>query len=105
MSVGYALARPEISGQEGGFYLDCRQHDDPGMVTVIPVFRLWAACGFYGTWWPMIIPAFPRCTVPDFPGKQFMSGLPKSYDEAARMDGAGRPLQVLLKVVDRCVNR
>ena len=70
----------------------------PGMVTVIPVFRLWAACGFYGTWWPMIIPAFLGAPFQTFLAKQFMSGLPKSYDEAARMDGASR-LQVLLKVI------
>ena len=98
MSVGYALARLRFPGKKVWFYLIVGSMMIPGMVTVIPVFRLWAACGFYGTWWPMIIPAFLGAPFQTFLAKQFMSGLPKSYDEAARMDGASR-LQVLLKVI------
>lgn len=98
MSVGYALARLRFPGKKLWFYLIIGSMMIPGMVTVIPVFRLWAACGFYGTWWPMIIPAFLGAPFQTFLAKQFMSGLPKSYDEAARMDGASR-LQVLLKVI------
>ena len=47
MSVGYALARLRFPGKKVWFYLIVGSMMIPGMVTVIPVFRLWAACGFY----------------------------------------------------------
>ena len=97
MSVGYALARLRFPGKKLSVLPDHRQYDDPRHGYRNPVFR-YGGMRIYGTWWPMIIPAFLGAPFQTFLAKQFMSGLPKSYDEAARMDGASR-LQVLLKVI------
>lgn len=98
MSVGYALARLRFKGKKLWFYLIVGSMMIPSMVTMIPVFRLWTSLGFYGTWWPMIIPAFLGAPFQTFLAKQFMSTLPKSYDEAARIDGANR-LQILVQII------
>lgn len=98
MSVGYALARLKFKGKKLWFYLIIGSMMIPGMVTMIPTFRLFSSLGFYGTWWPMIIPAFLGAPFQTFLARQFLMGIPKSYDEAARIDGASR-LQILLRVI------
>lgn len=98
MSVGYALARLKFKGKKLWFYLIVGSMMIPGMVTVIPVFRLWAALGAYGTWWPMIIPGFLGAPFQTFLARQFMTTIPKSYDDAARIDGANR-LQILVHII------
>lgn len=98
MSVGYALSRLRFKGKKIWFYLIVGSMMIPSMVTMIPVFRLWTSLGFYGTWWPMIIPAFLGAPFQTFLARQFMSTLPKSYDEAARIDGANR-LQILVQII------
>ncbi len=98
MSVGYALARLKFKGKKLWFYLIVGSMMIPGMVTVIPVFRLWATLGAYGTWWPMIIPAFLGAPFQTFLARQFMTTIPKSYDDAARIDGASR-LQILTRII------
>lgn len=98
MCVGYALARLKFPGKKVWFYLIVGSMMIPGMVTMIPVFRFWVAVGAYGTFWPLIIPAFLGAPFQTFMARQFMMGIPKSYDEAAIMDGASR-LQILVKIV------
>lgn len=98
MCVGYALARLKFPGKKVWFYLIVGSMMIPGMVTMIPVFRFWVAVGAYGTFWPLIIPAFLGAPFQTFMARQFMTGIPKSYDEAAIMDGASR-LQILVKIV------
>ena len=98
MCVGYALARLKFPGKKVWFYLIVGSMMIPGMVTMIPVFRFWVAVGAYGTFWPLIIPAFLGAPFQTFMARQFMKGIPKSYDEAAIMDGASR-LQILVKIV------
>lgn len=98
MSVGYAIARIKFPGKKVWFYLIISSMMIPGAVTMLPVFRLNIALGFYGTWWPMILPAFLGAPFQTFLARQFMSGIPKSYDEAARIDGANR-LQILVRVI------
>ena len=98
MSVGYAIARIKFPGKKIWFYLIIGSMMIPGAVTMLPVFRLYIALGFYGTWWPMILPAFLGAPFQTFLARQFMSSIPKSYDEAARIDGANR-LQILVRVI------
>lgn len=98
MSVGYALSRLKFKGKKLWFYLIIGSMMIPGMVTMIPIFRMWTSFGFYGTWWPMILPAFLGAPFQTFLARQFMSTLPRSYDDAARIDGASR-LQVLVHII------
>jgi multiple sugar transport system permease protein len=98
LSVGYALARLKFPGKKIWFYLIIGSMMIPGMVTVIPVFKLFTSLGWYNTYLPLIVPAFLGAPFQTFLARQFMSTIPKSYDEAARIDGANR-LQVLTKVM------
>lgn len=98
MSVGYAISRIKFPGKKIWFYCIIGSMMIPGMVTLIPVFKFWTSVGAYGTWWPLIIPAFLGAPFQTFLVRQYLSTVPKSYDEAARIDGANR-LQVLLKII------
>lgn len=98
MSVGYAISRIKFPGRKIWFYCIIGSMMIPGMVTLIPVFKFWTSVGAYGTYWPMIIPAFLGAPFQTFLVRQYLSTIPKSYDEAARIDGANR-LQILTKVI------
>ncbi|WP_051226395.1 carbohydrate ABC transporter permease [Butyrivibrio sp. MC2013] len=98
LSVGYALSRFRFKGRKVWFYLIIGSMMIPGMVTVMPMFRFWSRIGAYGTWLPMIIPAFLASPFNTFLTRQFLSTVPKSYDEAAKIDGASN-LQILSQVI------
>lgn len=98
MSVGYAISRIKFPGRKIWFYCIIGSMMIPGMVTLIPVFKFWTSVGAYGTYWPMIIPAWLGAPFQTFLVRQYLSTIPKSYDEAATIDGANR-LQVLVHVI------
>ena len=63
----------------------------PSMVIQIPLYVLYVKLGWINTLYPLIIPA--ACgggAMNIFLAKQFMRGIPSSYDEAAVIDGATR---------------
>ena len=98
LSVGYALSRFRFKGRKLWFYMVVGSMMIPGMTTVMPMFKFWTAVGAYGTWLPMIIPAFLASPFNTFLTRQFLSTVPKSYDEAAKIDGAS-DVQVLSMVI------
>ncbi len=98
MSVGYALARFRFKGRKLWFYLIIASMMIPGMVTVVPMFRFWTAVGAYGTWLPMIIPAWLAAPFNTYLTKQFLSTIPRSYDEAAKIDGASNGM-ILARII------
>jgi multiple sugar transport system permease protein len=56
----------------------------------VPQYILWAQVGMIDTFWPLIVPKFLATDAFFiFLMIQFMRGLPKELDEAARIDGAG----------------
>ena len=98
MCVGYALSRFKFKGRKVWFYMIIGSMMIPGMTTVVPMYRFWSAVGAYGTWLPMIIPAFLASPFSTFLTRQFLSTIPKSYDEAAKIDGASN-VQTLTRVI------
>lgn len=62
----------------------------PGAITMIPIYIIFSKLGWVNTFYPLIVPAF-------FGGgafyifllRQFFNGIPRDFDEAARIDGAG----------------
>ncbi len=96
--VGYALARFKFKGRKMWFYLIISSMMIPGMTTVMPVFRFWVAVGAYGTWLPLILPAWLAGPFNTFLCKQFLSTIPRSYDEAAKIDGATY-FQILSRII------
>ena len=62
----------------------------PIHVVIVPQYILWAQLGLINTFWPLIVPKFLATDAFFiFLMVQFIRGLPKELDEAARIDGAG----------------
>ena len=75
----------------------------PSIATVMPLYRMWSRLGLIDTYIPLTIPAL-------FAGEgmfvfiliQFFKGIPKEFDEAARIDGCGT-LKTLFFVLVPCI--
>jgi ABC-type glycerol-3-phosphate transport system permease component len=61
----------------------------PWQVTMIPTFLMFHKLGWYGTYLPLIVPAFFGNAFNIFLIRQYMRTLPIELDEAARIDGCG----------------
>ncbi len=61
----------------------------PGVVTLIPQYVVWGEMGLVDTLIPLIVPGMLGNISMMFFFRQFLSGVPREYIEAARIDGAG----------------
>jgi len=103
---GYAFARLRFRGKKFLFSLCVGSMLLPGMVTLIPLFIVWAKLGLVDTYWPLVLPylcgggAFNIFLI-----RQFFMTIPKELDEAASIDGAGymRTLIVLLPSIQPAI--
>jgi multiple sugar transport system permease protein len=86
--VAYGFARLQFRGKNALFLLMISTMALPAQVTMIPVFALFRALHWYGTYLPLIVPVY--CGVPFyiFLLTQFYRSLPEELSEAARVDGA-----------------
>lgn len=86
--AAYAFARMNFKGKNVLFLLILSGLMIPVQVTVIPLFIMFKNLDIIDTHLSLFLPAliFPMGI---FILRQFMMGIPKSYDEAARIDGAG----------------
>ena len=87
--VAYGFARIRFRGRETLFMLMIGTMALPGQVTMIPVFALFKYLGWYGTFLPLIVPAFCGSAFFIFLLRQFFRTIPEELAEAARIDGAG----------------
>ncbi|MFC7328968.1 carbohydrate ABC transporter permease [Marinactinospora rubrisoli] len=69
----------------------------PPQVLVVPLFNQMSALGLVDTYWGVALPQV-AAPVMVFVLKRFFDGIPREYEEAARLDGAGH-LRVLWSVV------
>lgn len=87
--IAYPFARLRFRGRDRLFLILLSTMMLPGVVTMIPGYVMFAKLGWIDTYKPFIIPAF-------FGGgafwiffiRQFMLGIPREMDEAAKIDGA-----------------
>jgi multiple sugar transport system permease protein len=96
--VGYGLGRLRFPGRKMWFSLFIGSLMLPGFIGLIPLFHLYTTLGWYNTWLPIIVPAFFGNAAFTFLFIQFSSTIPKSFDEAAKIDGAN-DLRVLWNVI------
>ncbi|AFV89905.1 carbohydrate ABC transporter permease [Acidipropionibacterium acidipropionici] len=59
----------------------------PAQVLIVPIFQELNAIGLLNTYWSVIFPQVPA-VIAVFIFKQFFDGIPKDFEEAARIDGA-----------------
>ena len=87
--VAYAFARLTWPGRDLCFVLMLATMMIPWQVTMIPRFLIWKHLGAYDTLVPLWLgPAFGNAFFV-FLLRQFMKGIPRDLEDAARIDGCG----------------
>jgi ABC-type glycerol-3-phosphate transport system permease component len=88
--VAYGFSRIRFRGRDLFFAVCLSTMMLPGQVTMIPLYVLFARLGWIDTFLPLIVPAFFGSPFYIFLLRQFFMTIPREYDEAALLDGAGR---------------
>lgn len=86
--VAYAFARLRFRGREFLFNLLIITLLIPWQVLMIPQFLMFFHIGWYGTYLPLIVPAFFGDAFFIFLIRQYMRTIPRELESAARVDGA-----------------
>ncbi len=86
--VAFGFAKMDFWGKNALFVLMISTMAVPGQVTMVPVFAMFRAFGWYGTYLPLTVPAFFASPFFVFLLTQFFKTLPTEMIEAARTDGA-----------------
>jgi multiple sugar transport system permease protein len=101
--AAYAFARLDFTGKRFWFAVMLLSIMLPIHVIIVPQYVMFSELGWVNTFLPLIV---PRLLATDaffvFLMVQFIRGIPKELDEAARIDGAGHPrifLQVILPLM------
>ena len=75
----------------------------PSIVTLLPMYLLWSEVGLLDTYIPLTVPSLFACDgMFVFILIQFFKGIPKEFDEAARIDGCGT-FRTLIYVLVPCI--
>lgn len=86
--VAYGFARFNFKGKNVLFMILLATMMIPWDVTMIPQYMEFNLLGWINTLKPLIVPAFFGSAYYIFLMRQFLMGIPKDYEEAARLDGA-----------------
>jgi len=91
--AGYAFARIRFRGQNFLFIVVLLGLLVPSEVTIVPLFQMFEKLGMINTHWPLLlVTSFGAPSVlATFIMRQFFIALPGELEEAARIDGLGRP--------------
>lgn len=90
--AAFAFARLEWRGRDQVFLLYLATLMIPGVVTQIPSYLILQQLGWLNSFWGLIVPS-AASAYGTFMLRQYMLTLPRSLEEAARIDGAG-PLRI-----------
>jgi len=94
---GYALARHRVMGEKFWFYSVLIVLMVPVHIVIIPIYILMNKIGLYDTYGALILPWLVN-PIGIFLVRQYISTLPISLEEAARIDGAGE-FRILFSIV------
>ena len=86
--AAFGFARLRFPGRNLWFALLLSTMMIPQTVLMIPQFLIWQSVGAYNTFVPLTLPSFFGSAFNVFLVRQFYTGIPKEYDEAALVDGA-----------------
>lgn len=95
--AGYALSRLDFPGRAALFWYVIFGIMVPGIVTYIPLFMILLRWRMINTYQGLIIPLLPSA-YNAFLFKQAFDSVPKDYEEAAYIDGAG-PLTIAFRIM------
>jgi oligogalacturonide transport system permease protein len=101
--VAYGFARFDFPLKKLFFALLMGSMFMPAIVTVMPLYSLWNKLGALDTYVPLTLPAlFAAEGAFVFMLVQFFRGVPKEFDEAARIDGCNS-FQILWHILVPCI--
>jgi len=86
--AAYGFARIQWPGREILYGITLATLMIPGVVLMVPMFIIFRQLGWYGTYKPLIVPAFFGSAYYIFMLRQFFRTIPPELSEAARIDGA-----------------
>ena len=86
--VAYGFARFKFKGKNILFMILLATMMIPWDVTMIPQYMEFNLFGWINTLLPLIVPTWFGSAYNIFLMRQFLMGIPKDYEEAARLDGA-----------------
>lgn len=98
--AAYGFSRFNFKGKRIWFMILLATMMLPGQITMIPQFLIFRSIGWVNTSLPLIVPSF-FCFLRGaniFMLRQFMGGIPKDFDEAATIDGAG-PWRIFTRIM------
>ncbi|HTY59477.1 MAG TPA: carbohydrate ABC transporter permease [Bacteroidota bacterium] len=96
--VAFGFSRLRFPGRDMLFAVCISTMMLPGQVTMIPLYMAYARLGWVDTYLPLIVPSLFGSPFYIFLFRQFFLTIPREYDEAALLDGAGR-LRVYWSIV------
>lgn len=88
--VAYGFSRFRFQGKNTVFLIMLLTMFLPAQVCSIPQFLMFNAYGWVDTYFPILIPQLFGSAASILLISQFMRGIPREMDEAARIDGANR---------------
>lgn len=95
--VAFGFARFHFKGRNFLFMILLATMMLPYEVTMIPTFMAWSMLGFSDSYVPLVLPAFCGSASFIFFLKMYFETIPKGYEEAALLDGAGY-MQIFSKI-------
>lgn len=95
--AAYAFSRLNWPGRDRVFLLYLGTMMIPGMVTMLPNYQIMVKLHLVNSYAGLILPA-AFSAFGTFLMRQFMLGIPRSYDEAAEIDGA-TPWQTFFQII------
>lgn len=96
--VAYGFARLKAKGSGFLFIVLLSTMMIPSEVTMVPQFIIYRYLGWVNTFYPLIVPSFFAGAFNVFLIRQFVMAIPKSLDEAAKIDGMGH-LGIYSKII------
>lgn len=85
--VAYGFSRLDWRGRDGYFFVLLATMMIPFPVVMVPIYGLFRALGWIGTFQPLWVPAFLAGAFNVFLLRQFFLSIPRDLSEAARIDG------------------
>jgi multiple sugar transport system permease protein len=96
--AAFAFARLRFPGREALFWVYLATLMVPAVVTIIPLYAMFAAAGLRNTFWAIVLPQVFGSPYAIFLLREYFRGIPEDLVSAARLDGCNT-LQVLWHVV------
>lgn len=96
--VAYGFAKIRFKGREIIFLCVLGTMMIPGMVTMVPTYVMYSKLGWVGTFLPLTVSNFFGSAYYIFLLRQSFLGIPMTYNEAAKLEGANE-LQIFSRII------